>query len=45
MLEIVREAAEAPDEIRSAPHGRPVKLLDEARAAKELVVRHRFAGS
>jgi glycine cleavage system P protein (glycine dehydrogenase) subunit 2 len=45
MLEIVREAAEAPDEIRSAPHGRPVKRLDEARAAKELVVRHRFAGS
>ena len=31
-----------PDEIRSAPHGRPVRRLDEARAAKELVVRHRF---
>jgi glycine dehydrogenase subunit 2 len=42
MLEIAREAAEAPDEIRSAPHGRPVKRLDEARAAKELVVRYRF---
>jgi glycine dehydrogenase subunit 2 len=42
MLEIAREAAVAPDEIRSAPHGRPVKRLDEARAAKELVVRHHF---
>jgi glycine dehydrogenase subunit 2 len=44
MLEIVREAAESPDEIRAAPHERPVKRLDEARAAKELVVRHRFEG-
>ena len=42
MLEIAREAAESPDEIHSAPHGRPVGRLDEARAAKELVVRHRF---
>jgi glycine dehydrogenase subunit 2 len=42
MLEIAREAATRPDEIRSAPHGRPVQRLDEARAAKELVVRHRF---
>jgi glycine dehydrogenase subunit 2 len=43
MLEIAREASESPDEIRAAPHGRPVKRLDEARAAKDLVVRHRFA--
>jgi len=42
MLEIVREAAESPEEIRTAPHGRAVKRLDEARAAKELVVRHHF---
>jgi glycine dehydrogenase subunit 2 len=42
MLEIAREAAENPDVIRSAPHGRPVQRLDEARAAKELVVRHGF---
>jgi glycine dehydrogenase subunit 2 len=42
MLEIAREAATRPDEVRSAPHGRPVQRLDEARAAKELVVRHRF---
>jgi glycine dehydrogenase subunit 2 len=42
MLEISREAAESPDEIRSAPHGRPVGRLDEARAVKQLVVRHAF---
>jgi glycine dehydrogenase subunit 2 len=42
MLEIAREAATRPDEIRAAPHGRPVRRLDEPRAAKELVVRHRF---
>jgi glycine cleavage system P protein (glycine dehydrogenase) subunit 2 len=42
MLEIAREAAENPEVIRSAPHGRPVQRLDEARAAKELVVRHAF---
>jgi glycine dehydrogenase subunit 2 len=44
MLEIAGEAASSPDVIRSAPHGRPVQRLDEARAAKELVVRHRFGG-
>jgi glycine dehydrogenase subunit 2 len=42
MLEIARESSTSPEEIRSAPHGRPVQRLDEARAAKELVVRHRF---
>ncbi len=42
MLAIAREAAEEPEAIRSAPHGRPVGRLDEARAAKELVVRHNF---
>jgi glycine dehydrogenase subunit 2 len=42
MLEIAGEAVTSPDEIRSAPHGRAVQRLDEARAAKELVVRHRF---
>jgi glycine dehydrogenase subunit 2 len=41
MLEIAREAAEEPDRIRTAPHGRPVGRLDEARAVKQLVVRHR----
>ena len=45
MLAIAREAAEDPEAIRSAPHGRPVGRLDEARAAKELVVRYNFRGS
>ena len=45
MLEIAREAAEDPEAIRSAPHGRPVQRLDEARAVKQLVVRHRFGES
>jgi glycine dehydrogenase subunit 2 len=42
MLAIAREAVEDPETIRSAPHGRPVRRLDEARAVKQLVVRHRF---
>jgi glycine dehydrogenase subunit 2 len=42
MVEIAREAAADPDRIRTAPHGRPVGRLDEARAVKQLVVRHRF---
>ncbi len=42
MLAIAHEAAEDPERIKSAPHGRPVGRLDEARAAKELVVSHRF---
>jgi glycine dehydrogenase subunit 2 len=42
MLQIAREAAETPEDVRSAPHGRPVGRLDEARAAKQLVVKHAF---
>ena len=42
MLEIAREARDAPDEIKSAPHGRPVGRLDEVRAAKQPVVKHAF---
>ena len=42
MLAIAREAADDPEAIRSAPHGRPVGRLDEARAVKQLVVRHAF---
>ena len=45
MLAIAREAAEDPEVIRSAPHGRPVGRLDEARAVKQLVVRHAFEGT
>jgi glycine dehydrogenase subunit 2 len=42
MLAIAREAAEDPDVIRDAPHDRPVRRLDEVRAAKQPVVRYGF---
>jgi glycine dehydrogenase subunit 2 len=42
MLAIVGEAASDPDLLKSAPHTRPVSRLDEAGAAKRMVVRHRF---
>jgi glycine dehydrogenase subunit 2 len=45
MLAIVREAADEAEQIKSAPHGRPVGRLDEVRAAKQPVVRHRFEGA
>ncbi len=42
MLAIVEEAAADPALLRSAPHGRPVGRLDEARAVRSPVVRHDF---
>jgi glycine dehydrogenase subunit 2 len=42
MLAIAREAAEEPEELQSAPHGRPVGRLDEVKAAKRVVVRYGF---
>jgi glycine dehydrogenase subunit 2 len=45
LREIAREAAEDPEIVKSAPHGRPVERLDEARAVKQLVVRHDFLES
>jgi glycine dehydrogenase subunit 2 len=42
MLAIAREAAENPELLRDAPHGRPVRRLDEVRAAKRPVVRFGF---
>ena len=42
MLAIVREAGEDVDLLKEAPHHRPVRRLDEARAVKSLVVKHRF---
>ena len=42
MRQIAAEAADRPDELHSAPHGRPVQRLDEVRAAKRPVVRHAF---
>jgi glycine dehydrogenase subunit 2 len=42
MLAIAREAAEEPELLKEAPHHRPVKRLDEVRAAKQPVVRYAF---
>jgi glycine dehydrogenase subunit 2 len=42
MLAIVREAAESPELLKEAPHTRPVRRLDEVRAAKDPVVVYGF---
>ena len=42
MAAIAREAAEQPELLKEAPHDRPVKRLDEVKAAKRAVVRYRF---
>jgi len=42
MRRIAEEAAESPELLREAPHRRPVRRLDEVRAAKHLVVRYLF---
>jgi glycine dehydrogenase subunit 2 len=42
MLAIAREAAEDPQQLKDAPHTRPVRRLDEAEAAKRLTVRYLF---
>jgi glycine dehydrogenase subunit 2 len=42
MLEIAREAAENPKLLKDAPHHRPVKRLDEVRAARNPVVKYGF---
>jgi glycine dehydrogenase subunit 2 len=42
MLAIAEEAAKDPDVIREAPHGRPVRRLDEVLAAKRAVVKYGF---
>jgi len=42
MRGIAREAAENPDLVKAAPHGRPVKRLDEVRAAKRAIVKYGF---
>ena len=39
MLAIARECAERPELVRSAPHTTPVRRLDEARAARQPVLR------
>ena len=42
MLAIAREAADSPELLREAPHDRPVRRLDEVRAAKQPVLRYQF---
>jgi glycine dehydrogenase subunit 2 len=42
MLAIAREAADSPELLHEAPHDRPVRRLDEVRAAKNPIVRYRF---
>jgi len=42
MLEIAREAADKPELLKEAPHGRPVKRLDEVRAAKRPILKYGF---
>jgi glycine dehydrogenase subunit 2 len=42
MLAIAREAEDSPELLKEAPHGRPVKRLDEVRAAKQPIVKYGF---
>jgi glycine dehydrogenase subunit 2 len=42
VLEIARDAAERPEVLKEAPHHRPVRRLDEVKAAKRAIVRYRF---
>jgi len=42
MKTIAREAAESPEVLKDAPHSRPVRRLDEVKAAKEPIVKHAF---
>jgi len=42
MLAIAQEAADDPELLKEAPHHRPVKRLDEVRAAKHPVVKYAF---
>jgi len=42
MLAIVHEARDAPALLKDAPHDRPVRRLDEVKAAKRAVVRYGF---
>ena len=42
MLAIAREAAEEPGLLKEAPHHRPVRRLDEVRAAKKPIVKYEY---
>jgi glycine dehydrogenase subunit 2 len=45
MKTIAREAAEEPELLHAAPHAQPVGRLDEVKAVKQLIVKHRFEDS
>src|SRR5256884_9579845 len=40
MIAIAREAREDPEVLRDAPHNRPVRRLDEVKAAKRAIVKY-----
>jgi glycine dehydrogenase subunit 2 len=42
MIAIAREAAEAPELLWQAPHSRPVRRLDEVKAARRAIVKYGF---
>ncbi|MDQ2985031.1 MAG: aminomethyl-transferring glycine dehydrogenase subunit GcvPB [Actinomycetota bacterium] len=42
MLAIAREASERPELLKEAPHSRPVRRLDEVKAAKRAIVKYEF---
>ncbi|MBD0329210.1 MAG: aminomethyl-transferring glycine dehydrogenase subunit GcvPB [Thermoleophilia bacterium] len=42
LIAIAREAGERPEELKGAPHGRPVGRLDEVKAAKRAIVKYGF---
>jgi glycine dehydrogenase subunit 2 len=45
LIAIAQEAADQPELIREAPHNRPVRRLDEARAVKQPIVKYGFEHS
>ena len=42
MLRIAREAVSNPEVLKEAPHSRPVRRLDEVKAAKRAIVKYGF---
>jgi len=42
MVEIAREAADHPELLKGAPHGRPVGRLDEVKAARRTILKYGF---
>ena len=42
MRQIARDAAEDPQKLKDAPRSRPVRRVDEVKAAKQPVLRYRF---